>query len=55
MPRLLFLNNYPMGEALRLCRAGEYPAQHLWGMREIERYGFEVDYFPDRTWLGPPE
>lgn len=55
MPRILFLNNYPMNEALRLCRAGEYPSQHLWGMGEIEQYGFEVEYFPDRTFLGPPQ
>jgi glycosyltransferase involved in cell wall biosynthesis len=55
MPRILFLNDYPMGKALRLCEAGEYPSQHLWGMREIGQHGFKVDYFPDRTWLGPPQ
>lgn len=55
MPRILFLNNYPMVKGLRQCQAGEYPAQHLWGMRDIGQYGFEVEYFPDRTWLGPPE
>src|SRR3954464_675823 len=55
MPRVLFLNNYPMVKGLRQCQAGEYPSQHLWGMREIGAHGFEVDYFPDRTWLGPPQ
>ena len=54
MPRILFLNDYPMGKGLRLCEAGEYPSHHLWGMREIGQHGFEVDYFPDRTWLGAP-
>lgn len=54
MPRILFLNDYPMTKGRRLCEAGEYPAQHLWGMRDIERHGFEVEYFPDETWLGSP-
>lgn len=55
MRRVLFLNDYPMGEARRLWEAGSYPAQHLWGMADIGRFGYEPVYFPDRTWAGPPQ
>jgi glycosyltransferase involved in cell wall biosynthesis len=54
LPRILFLNDYPMCKARGLCNAGEYPAQHLWGMRHIEQHGFEAQFFPDLTWFGPP-
>lgn len=44
-----------MVKARGLCDVGEFPSQHLWGMREIGQHGFDVEYFPDQTWLGAPE
>lgn len=41
-PAVLFLNNYPMADALELWRKGEYPGQHLWGANGLGRYGFDV-------------
>ncbi|HYP89806.1 MAG TPA: glycosyltransferase [Polyangiaceae bacterium] len=55
MPRVLFINDYPMVKCAGLCDDGEYPTQHLWGMRDIGEHGFDVEYFPDRTWLGQPK
>lgn len=54
MPRLLFLNDYPMQEARRLHASGLYPSQHLWGTAELPALGWTVVDFPDRTWLGAP-
>lgn len=52
--RVLFLNDYPMVQARALNEQGLYPSQHLWGMKEITRWGIEPVYFPDSTWAGPP-
>lgn len=52
--KVLFLNDYPMAKARELNRQGVYPSQHLWGMREIARFGYDPVYFPDSTWLGGP-
>jgi glycosyltransferase involved in cell wall biosynthesis len=52
--RVLFLNDYPMCKARELNLRGLYPSQHLWGMYEIEKFGIEPIYFPDKTWIGSP-
>jgi glycosyltransferase involved in cell wall biosynthesis len=52
--RVLFLNDYPMVQARALNEQGLYPSQHLWGMKEITRFGVEPVYFPDNTWAGSP-
>lgn len=38
----LFLNNYPMLDALAGWRVGEYPGHHLWGANSLGPYGFDV-------------
>ncbi len=40
--RVLFLNDYPMAEALAAWRTGAYPAQHLWGAHALADHGFDV-------------
>jgi hypothetical protein len=55
MLRVLFLNDYPMGEARRLNAQGVYPSQHLWGAKELPQFGVEPVFFPDQTWMGAPQ
>lgn len=44
--RVLYFNDYAMDVALARWRAGEIPAQHLYGTHDLERFGFEVDVLP---------
>lgn len=53
--RVLFLNDYPMCKARALHASGSYPGQHLWGMDQIHAHGWEPIFFPDETWVGPPQ
>lgn len=42
--KILFVNDYPMDEALRLWKDGVYPGQHLWGMNKVEQLDRKVVY-----------
>ncbi|MEA2125708.1 MAG: hypothetical protein QOI80_2490 [Solirubrobacteraceae bacterium] len=44
MTRVLFTHRYSMEMIRRLCVAGEFPRQHLWGADALERAGFAVEY-----------
>jgi glycosyltransferase involved in cell wall biosynthesis len=44
--RSLFLNDYPMDEALAEWRRGEYPGQHLFGVTHLPGLGVDVDILP---------
>lgn len=41
--KLLFVNDYPMDEAMMLWKRGEYPGHHLWGATHFEAHGIEFD------------
>ena len=44
--RIWFTTNYPMSEATRLVRDGDYPRQHLWGSDDLLKLGHEVHVGP---------
>ena len=44
---VLFTTNYPMAEARRLWRAGEYPGYHLFGTAQLEARGWRVEDLPE--------
>lgn len=41
--KLLFVNDYPMDEAMTLWKRGEYPGHHLWGATHFKAHGIEFD------------
>lgn len=51
--KVLLINNYPMDQAWRLWKQGDYPGNHLFGMTHIDRHGFQPVIPPYRKygWL----
>ncbi len=47
--RVLYFNNYPMDEAARRWRAGDYPGNHLFGTNLLGPHGMEVRIPPYRV------
>jgi glycosyltransferase involved in cell wall biosynthesis len=44
--KVVFINNYPMETAWERWKRGDDPANHLWGIADLPKYGVAVDILP---------